>query len=456
MNRRTRRARWMAPYIAEAEALLDVLGRWRLVFACALFALASYGGLLAAGLPAVGSDGPSGPAHSVSTAVASAFEASGPARERVGEPSTLHVITGRIGRGGSIAQSLAGEGVTREVILELAAILRPLFDFRGAQPNDFFALIRDDAGQVLSFEFQRGRRTVYRLERRPDGKLYGARAELPMERRVVNLGGVIETSLWDSLLEQGERPELANMLADIFAWDLDFSMQTLPGDEFRMVLEKLYDRDGFVAYGEILAAQYTTGARELMAVQFVDADGYADYYGPNGKSLQRTFLRAPVRYSRITSRYSTSRLHPILKVRRAHEGIDYAAPIGTPVWAVADGVVVSRGWSGGLGRLIKVRHSNGYTSYYGHLSRYGEGLEVGDRVSQKQVIAYVGSTGLSTGPHLDYRLRLLGRFVDPLTVKFPSGSSIAVQEHERFARARDSLMSELHAAAPSMVLEAGM
>ena len=163
-----------------------------------------------------------------------------------------------------------------------------------------------------------------------------------------------------------------------------------------------------------------------------------------------------MRYSRITSRYSTSRLHPILKVRRAHEGIDYAAPIGTPVWAVADGVVVSRGWSGGLGRLIKVRHSNGYTSYYGHLSRYGEGLAVGDRVSQKQVIAYVGSTGLSTGPHLDYRLRHLGRFVNPLTVRFPHGSSITVQDQERFARVRDSLMSELHAAAPSMVLEAGM
>jgi murein DD-endopeptidase MepM/ murein hydrolase activator NlpD len=448
----------MAPYIAEAEALLDQLGRWWLVVPVALCALATYAGLLAAGPGAVRPDGPSEPAPAALPAVASpaALGDPAPALQKVGEPSTLHVITGRIEPGGSIGQALGAEGVTPPVIHELAATLRPLFDFRRAQPHDFFALIRDDAGQVLSFEFQRGRRTVYRIERGPDAELHAVEAELPVERRAVNLGGVIETSLWDSLIEQGERPELANMFADIFVWDVDFSLQTLPGDEFRMVLEKLYDRDGFVAYGDILAAQYTTGARDLMAVHFVDADGYADYYGPDGKSLQRTFLRAPVRYSRISSRYSNSRLHPILKVRRPHEGIDYAAPTGTPVWAVADGVVVFRGWSGGLGRLVKVRHANGYTSYYGHLSRYGEGLAVGDRVSQKQVIAYVGSTGLATGPHLDFRLRHHGRFVNPLAVRFPRGSSITVREQERFARVRDGLMSELHAAAPALVLEAGM
>ena len=172
--------------------------------------------------------------------------------------------------------------------------------------------------------------------------------------------------------------------------------------------------------------------------------------------MRRTFLRAPVKYSRISSRYSKSRLHPILNVRRPHEGIDYAAPTGTPIWAVAEGEVIFKGWSGGFGRLIKIRHNNGYVSYYGHLSRYAGNLKVGSRVEQQQVVGYVGSTGLATGPHLDYRLKVDGRFVDPLKVRFPHGAPVPNEELDRFAALRDELLAELSNVSPPLVLEAGM
>ena len=373
----------------------------------------------------------------------------------VGAPS-LEVITGRIPRGGTVAVALARHGVEPATVFKIARSMQPVFDFRRARPNDFYALVRDDRNQLLSFEYRRGRSDIYRVERHEDGHFVASHQPAPLERRVVQLGGVIETSLFEALLDLGERPELVNRLADIFIWDFDFSSQTRPGDEFRLVYEKYYDREGFVRYGAVLAAQYRAESRDMTAVYFEDDAGYGDYFTPEGNSVRRTFLRAPVKYSRISSRYSNSRLHPVLKVRRPHRGIDYAAPTGTPIWAVADGKVIYKGYNGGFGRLIKVRHNNGYISYYGHLSRYGSGLRVGSRVTQKQVVGYVGSSGLSTGPHLDYRLKVDGRYVDPLRVKFPKGEPIPVQSSERFEMVRALRMQELRAAQPALILEAAM
>jgi len=371
------------------------------------------------------------------------------------KPATMRVVTGHIPRASTLAAALGSQGVAVQTVDRISRTLRPLFDFRRAQPGDFYALIQDESGEILSFEYQRGRRTVYRLERDEQG-LRGVRSELPLERRVVRLAGVIDRSLFETVHELGEGAGLTEKYADVFIWDIDFSSQTRPGDEFRMVFEKFYDREGFVRYGNILAAQYRSGNREFTALYFKDKDGYADYYTPDGNSVRRTFLRAPVNYTHISSRYSKSRLHPILKVRRPHEGIDYAAPTGTAVWAVADGEVVFKGWEGGFGRLLKIRHNNGYISYYGHLSAYAEGLTVGSRVQQKQVIGRVGRTGLATGPHLDYRLKLGGRFVDPLKVKFPAGRPVTVIAQPRFAQMRDLRLAELLEVSPALVLEAAM
>jgi murein DD-endopeptidase MepM/ murein hydrolase activator NlpD len=369
----------------------------------------------------------------------------------------LVVLTGRIRRGGTLGSTLAKQGLPAPVVQEIASALRPVFDVRAVQPNDLYALIRDPNGEVLSFEIQRGRKTVYRVERSEDGALEPSATRLAKERRLLHVGGTVEKSLFESMLTLGERPELVQAFADIFAFELDFSTQTRPGDEFRLVFEKFYDQNGFVEYGNILAAQYRNDERDHTAIRFEDEHGErAGYFTPDGKSVRRSFLRAPVNYTRISSGYSLARLHPIFKVRRKHEGIDYAAPAGTPVWSIGDGVVAFQGWQGGFGRLVKIRHANGFISYYGHLSRFSHVLRVGSRVSQKQVIGYVGSSGWATGPHLDFRLQRNGRFVNPLQVKFPHGDPIRLEDRERFESVRDELLAELLQTEPGLVLEAGM
>jgi murein DD-endopeptidase MepM/ murein hydrolase activator NlpD len=370
--------------------------------------------------------------------------------------STLRVITGRIAHGDTVSGTLRAQGVEPARVHQIAANLRPIFNFRHAHEGDFYALIENSEGQLLSFEFQRGRSDIYRLERTPEGEISASHTEAPLERRVLQLAGIVETSLFDAILALGEGPELVHEFADMFVWDFDFGRQTRPGDEFRLTFEKYYDRDGFVRYGAVLAGQYKAAKKDMTAVYFEDDDGYGDYYSPDGNSVRRSFLRAPLRYSRISSRYTNARLHPILKVRRPHRGIDYAAPTGTQVWTVADGEVIHKGWSGGFGRLVKVRHNNGYISFYGHLSRYGKGLKVGDHVRQKQVIGYVGSSGLATGPHLDYRLRVGGRFVDPLRAKFPTGKPIPVKSKEHFDEIKQVRLKELNGASAGLVLEAAM
>lgn len=368
---------------------------------------------------------------------------------------TLNVVTGRVQRGSTLSGALERDRVPNGLIYGISRSIRPLFDFRHSQPGDFYSLIRDEAGELLSFEYHRGRRTIFRVVPR-EGVLAASVHEAPLERRVVQLAGLVDRSLSEALRSLGEGSDLVREFADLFVWDLDFSRETRPGDEFRLVVEKLYDREGFVQYGRILAGEYRNKSRDFVALYFEDDEGYGSYFTPEGNSLRRSFLRAPVSYTRISSRYSKSRLHPILKVRRPHEGVDYAAPVGTPVWAVADGEVIFIGRSGGFGRLIKVRHNNGYVSYYGHLSRYAKSLKVSQRVRQKQVIGFVGSTGLATGPHLDYRLRIGGRYVDPLKVQFPKGDPIPEREREHFQQVKARRLTELRRATPSIVLEAGM
>ncbi len=370
--------------------------------------------------------------------------------------STLTIATGRVPKRGTLAGALRGAGVDPVLVDQVARGLRPIFDFRRARPGDFYALIRDDSGALLSFEYQRGRGEVYRLDRDPNGRLVAKKELAPLDRRVLQLGGVVKGSLFTSLVELGERAELVHAFTDIFLWDFDFSTQTRPGDEFRLVFEKYFDKDGFVRYGRVLAAEYRSSRKNFVAVWFEDEQGHGDYFTPDGNSVRRAFLKAPVKFSRISSRYTKARLHPILRTRRPHEGVDYAAPIGTPVWSIANGKVIYAGWNGGFGRLIKVKHTNGYISYYGHLSRYAKGLRVGQSVSQKQLIGYVGKTGLATGPHLDFRIQKNGRFFDPLTVKLDMGEPIASRSRGRFNQVMEMRLSELRAAEPEVALDAAM
>ena len=242
--------------------------------------------------------------------------------------------------------------------------------------------------------------------------------------RTVVVSGTVDNNLFAAVSESGETPELAIRIADVFAWDVDFCRDIRPGDSFRAVVEKRY-RDGeFAGYGKLFATQFTNQDKRFRGFRFEDEEGRFSYFDEQGKSLRKVFLKAPLSFTRISSGFSYSRLHPILKYRRPHTGVDYAAPTGTPVWSIGDGKVVARGYSKGAGRYVKVRHNSVYTTQYNHLSRFAKGSGVGQAVSQKQVIGYVGSTGLATGPHLDFRLYKNGSAINPRSMKAPPAEPV--------------------------------
>jgi len=258
--------------------------------------------------------------------------------------------------------------------------------------------------------------------------------------------GAITASLYQALLDLGEQPALIADYTDIFGWEVDFFSEPQPGDSFAILVDKKYADNRLIGYGPVRAARYRGQVGDFTAFRFTDPDGRTDYYNPEGQSLRKTFLKAPLRFSRISSRFG-SRRHPVLRVRRMHHGLDYVAPTGTPVSCVADGRVTVAGWSGGYGRLVEVSHPEGYITRYGHLSRFGRGIRRGEAVVQGQVIGYVGSTGLSTGPHLHYEVRKFGAAVNPLRLNPPRAEPVRLAFVPAFQVARDSLAALLPASA---------
>lgn len=262
----------------------------------------------------------------------------------------------------------------------------------------------------------------------------------------VTLSGSIVTSLYDalddevsdSLLALPDRIRLAWDLADIFAWQVDFGRDIRPGDRFKVLAERLISEEGEVRYGRVLAGDLMIGGQEYNAFRFT-TDGTSGFYDADGRSLKRAFLLAPVSFRRISSRYNRARLHPILGIVRRHEGMDFAADPGTPVMAAGDGVIVRREWTGGYGNLVELRHANGITTRYGHLRGYATGMVPGHHVTQGDVIGYVGSTGLATGPHLHYEFRVNGVSRDPHTADLGTGDPVPLAQIREFERERARL-----------------
>jgi murein DD-endopeptidase MepM/ murein hydrolase activator NlpD len=264
--------------------------------------------------------------------------------------------------------------------------------------------------------------------------------------------GVIESSLYQALdagvrddqLDSGNRRRLAWDLADVYAWEVDFTRDVHPGDRFRVILERMISEDGEVRVGNVLASDLTIGGKSLTAFRFGGGAGRnALYYDDEGGSLRRAFLRAPVEFRRISSNFAGRRVHPVLRLTRRHEGTDYSAVPGTPVMAAGDGIVLRAGRAGGYGNLIELRHLNGITTRYGHLRGFARNIRRGVRVEQGQTIGYVGSTGLATGPHLHYEFRMNGVPKDSRRVKLGSGSPVAPQDRTAFERERDRLLVQL-------------
>jgi murein DD-endopeptidase MepM/ murein hydrolase activator NlpD len=429
---------------------------WIVALLALLFAAASGAGFLTARNRLAPPQGPAAvplaateaPPVSASTDAAAPLEDSETEAEK--RPLIRIITEGEIGRGQTLASSLGDLGISAAIVHLIATEMAPVFDFRYARPGDTYQLTQDELGDVLRFRYARSLLRYYTIERVREGYL-ATRHEPELVRRRARIAGVVSTSLYEAVEALGEEVELANDFAEIFAWDVDFSRSVQPGDEFSILYERLHlvgddGNEDYVRPGRILACRYTNGLDEYWAVYFEHAEGKGGYYRPDGSSVRRQLLRAPVNFRRVSSRFSHSRLHPILRVRRPHRGVDYAAPYGTPVWSVADGTVIFRGWSGGFGRLVKVRHANGYVSYYGHLSRFPRGMTVGQRVQQKEVIGYVGSSGLARGPHVHYQLMKNGKVVNPAAVRTPAGDPIPVEAQQEFAQLRDELLLELEPA----------
>ncbi len=344
----------------------------------------------------------------------------------------LQTIEGNVRDRSSLFQSLSEKGIPLQWIDVIISKLKPYLNFRKVKGGTY-QYFHDRKGELVRFVYEASPTEVYEIEKNSEGYVV-QRKKVPLESRVVKVVGEIRSSLFEAMDAAGEQDPLTIAFAEILAWEIDFYKDVREGDRFKVVVEKLYKGDQFIQYGPIRAVEYQRGERIIQGIRYKDG-----YYNGKGISLKRAFLKVPLRFNRISSKFSLARKHPILGGLRPHYGVDYAAPPGTPIWAVSDGTVMSSGWNGGFGNQVILRHMNGYTTYYGHLSGFGPGIRRGARVSQKQIIGYVGSTGLSTGPHLDYRLSKDGQFRNPLRETFPTGLPIDKGEMEAFRQTRDEM-----------------
>ena len=346
------------------------------------------------------------------------------------------IIEGKVEAGKPLFESLSDKKIPARWIELIIAKLQPHLDFKKMKGGTYRVFFGDHE-ELAKFVYEEGPVEIYEVTK--DGADFVAqRVNVPLETQLVKVTGEIQSSLFEAMDNAGEQDTLTLAFAEILAWEIDFYMDVREGDRFSIIVEKLYKEKEFIDYGTIHAVTYAGQEKTITGIRYRD-----DYYDENGRSLKRAFLKSPLRFNRISSRFSRSRRHPILGGLRPHYGVDYAAPVGTPVWAVGDGKVVLCGWNGGYGKQVVLRHMNGYVTHYGHLSRFGAGIRNGKQVEQKQVIGYVGSTGLSTGPHLDYRLAKDGQFRNPLKETFPTDIPIAQGEMDGFLKRREEVLAWL-------------
>ncbi len=351
-----------------------------------------------------------------------------------------HVREEEVQKGQTAAQILS-EFLTPRQIHDLGIQSQgvyPLSRMRAGQPYRMTIL----SNELEQFEYEISNEKKLIIKRDFEGfSVYKEDIKYDIEVEVVH--GKIDSSLFLAVSKAGEKPALAIRLADIFAWDIDFIRDIRQGDSFIAVVEKKYRSGEFTGYGRITAARFINKNVVFNGFLFDDGSG-GSYYDASGRSLRKAFLKVPLKFSRISSGFNLRRLHPILKIRRAHPGIDYAAPSGTPVKAIGDGTVIAKGWDRGGGNYVKIRHNSVYESTYMHLKGFARGLKKGKRVQQGQTIAYVGSTGLSTGPHLDFRMKKNGKYINPQSIKSPPSEPVKKEHMPDFESMVISLMAQLN------------
>lgn len=358
------------------------------------------------------------------------------------EPTAL-----RLRRGDTLVGVLVRAGLDPRAAHAVAAALgRAGADLRRLKPGATVEITWAPSGEPSAVSWQESPWRGYAAVAGEEGWTVRVLETVP-DVRVAAVRGQVGRSLFEAVEAAGEQAALVPALVALFESEFDFTADSRPGDRFRVLVEKRYAGERFVSYGRILAAQYASGRRLLTAIGHTTR-GRFGHYDLEGHSLRRTFLRSPLEFTRLTSGYTLARRHPILGGVLPHLAVDYAAPVGTPVRAVADGLVSGAGWDGGYGIAVRLRHRAGYETLYAHLSGLGPGIRPGARVRQRQVIGYVGSTGRSTGPHLHYEVVKDGRRVNPLAEKFLPGEPIPPSERAEFRRHARALLERLEADAP--------
>lgn len=364
--------------------------------------------------------------------------------EQIAEPTfmfdiqvdSFEVIQDQVGRNQFLADLLMQYNVSYPTIEHLTRVYRDTFDVRRIRAgNNYFLMLSNDSLRTPRFfiyEISPSEYVVYSLS----DSIYAYRGRKPVETRIESAHGQITSSLWNALVNQGYEADLAIKMADIYAWTIDF-FGIQKNDRFELIYERKYIDGQAVGIGKVLSARFRHAGKDHYAVYF-EQNGQGDYFDLEGQSLRRAFLKAPLKYSRVSSHFSHGRYHPILKYVRPHHGVDYAAPAGTPVYSIGNGVVTRKGFQGGgAGNFLYIKHNATYTTAYMHLQKFAPGIQQGTRVSQGQLIGYVGSTGLSTGPHLDFRFFKNGNPVDPLKVESPPALPVEQKNMAAFKQLAD-------------------
>jgi murein DD-endopeptidase MepM/ murein hydrolase activator NlpD len=338
------------------------------------------------------------------------------------EPSQWESVI--IKSGDTLASIFASKGISSTTTHKVATLNEQTRQLRYIQPGDEIRLLLDEQRKLRQMKYIEDITRTLLIQRNEKQAFTSQIINYQLDAFPVYREGVIDSSLFEAAANADIPEDVIMDLVAIFGWDIDFSLDIRSGDRFGIVYEELFKDDVKIRNGRILSAEFINDGKTYRATYYKDPTGDSDYYAPDGRSMRKAFLRSPVKFSRISSRFSNKRWHPVLSKWRSHKGVDYAAARGTPIRASGDGKIIHAGRKGGYGRLIVIRHGGRYTTAYGHLHRYAKGARTGKKVKQGQIIGYVGSSGLATGPHLHYEFRVNGVHRNPLTVKLPEAKPV--------------------------------
>ena len=345
--------------------------------------------------------------------------------------------------GDTLASIFKAKGISPTTTHNIARLNEHTKNLRYIKPGQKIELLLDEDRNLRQMKYIPDITRTLLIQRTEDESYISQIINYQLDAFPTYREGAIENSLFEAAAAADIPEDVIMDLASIFGWDIDFSLDIRKGDRFAIVYEEMFKEGNKIRNGRILSAEFINNGTTYSAVFYTDPKGNSDYFSPEGKSMRKAFLRSPVEFSRISSGFSNRRWHPVLSKWRAHKGVDYAAPRGTPIRAAGDGKVIFAGNKGGYGRLILIKHGERYTTAYGHLHRYSRGVRSGKKVKQGQIIGYVGSSGLATGPHLHYEFRVNGVHRNPLTVKLPEAKPVHSAYLSHFKENTKSYLSML-------------